>query len=141
MTSPEPSPARPPLNPAIRPGLAGEARITVGAEHLAPHTPKFSTPTMVMLIEQAAYSAVYPLLSQQQTVVGYEINVKHLAPADAGSDVVARSTLAHVAGNKLQFEVVVRLGDLTLGAAELRMAIVPQAIAAPPAAASSTGSQ
>ena len=139
MTSPEPSPARPPLNPAIRPGLAGEARITVGAEHLAPHTPKFSTPAMVMLIEQAAYSAVYPLLSQQQTVVGYEINVKHIA--DAGSDVVARSTLAHVAGNKLQFEVVVRLGDLMLGTAELRMAIVPQAIAAPPAAASSTGSQ
>jgi predicted thioesterase len=141
MTTPEPSPARPPLNPAIRPGLAGEARITVGAEHLAPHTPKFSTPAMVMLIEQAAYGAVYPLLHQQQTVVGYEINVKHLAPADAGSDVVARSTLAHVAGNKLQFEVVVRLGDLALGAAELRMAIVPQAIAAPPAAASSTGSQ
>ena len=126
MTTPEPSPARPPLNPAIRPGLAGEARITVGAEHLAPHTPKFSTPAMVMLIEQASYGAVYPLLHQQQTVVGYEINVKHLAPADAGSDVVARSTLAHVAGNKLHFEVVVRLGDLALGTAELRMAIVPQ---------------
>ena len=135
MTTPEPSPARPPLNPAIRPGLAGEARITVGAEHLAPHTPKFSTPAMVMLIEQASYGAVYPLLHQQQTVVGYEINVKHLAPADAGSDVVARSTLAHVAGNKLHFEVVVRLGDLALGTAELRMAIVPQAIPVPPAAA------
>ena len=134
MTTPEPSPARPPLNPAIRPGLAGEARITVGAEHLAPHTPKFSTPAMVMLIEQASYGAVYPLLHQQQTVVGYEINVKHLAPADAGSDVVARSTLAHVAGNKLQFEVVVCLGDLVLGTAELRMAIVPQALAVPPAA-------
>ncbi len=136
MTTPEPSPARPPLNPAIRPGLAGEARITVGAEHLAPHTPKFSTPAMVMLIEQASYGAVYPFLHQQQTVVGYEINVKHLAPADAGSDVVARSTLGHVAGNKLQFEVVVRLGDLVLGTAELRMAIVPQALAVPPAAAS-----
>ena len=134
MTTPEPSPARPPLNPAIRPGLAGEARITVGAEHLAPHTPKFSTPAMVMLIEQASYGAVYPLLHQQQTVVGYEINVKHIAPADAGSDVVARSTLAHIAGNKLQFEVVVRLGDLVLGTAELRMAIVPQALAVPPAA-------
>lgn len=134
MTTPEPSPARPPLNPAIRPGLAGEARITVGAEHIAPHTPKFSTPAMVMLIEQASYGAVYPLLHQQQTVVGYEINVKHLAPADAGSDVVARSTLAHVAGNKLQFEVVVCLGDLVLGTAELRMAIVPQALAVPPAA-------
>ena len=136
MTTPEPSPARPPLNPAIRPGLAGEARIRVGAEHLAPHTPKFSTPAMVMLIEQASYGAVYPLLHQQQTVVGYEINVKHLAPADAGSDVVARSTLAHVAGNKLQFEVVVCLGDLVLGTAELRMAIVPQAIAVLPAVAS-----
>ena len=89
---------------------------------------------MVMLIEQASYGAVYPLLHQQQTVVGYEINVKHLAPADAGSDVVARSTLAHVAGNKLQFEVVVCLGDLVLGTAELRMAIVPQALAVPPAA-------
>ena len=66
MTTPEPSPARPPLNPAIRPGLAGEARITVGAEHLAPHTPKFSTPAMVMLIEQASYGAVYPFLHQHK---------------------------------------------------------------------------
>ncbi len=79
---------------------------------------------MVMLMEQASYHAVLPLLHPDQTVVGYEVNVKHLAPADAGSLVSAQSVLADVSGNKLRFEVEVRHGDLLLGTAEHKMAIV-----------------
>ena len=60
---------------------------------------------MVMLMEQASYRAVLPLLHLDQTVVGYEVNVKHLAPADVGSLVTARSVLTDVSGNKLRFEV------------------------------------
>ena len=119
-------PVRLPINPAIRPGLAGETQLTVADEHLAPHTPKFSTPAMIMLMEQASYHAVLPLLHPQQTVVGYEVNVKHLAPADLGSDVEARSVLTDVSGNKLRFEVVAKLGDLVLGTAEHKMAVVPR---------------
>ena len=127
MANPDaPAPSRPSLNPAIRPGLAGEMELTVAAEHLAPHTPKFSTPAMVMLMEQASYSAIAPLLYPGQTVVGYEVNVKHLAPADAGSRVSGRSVLTDVSGNKLRFEVAVRHGDIILGAAEHKMAVVPQ---------------
>lgn len=124
----EPTQARLPIDPAIRPGLAGETHLTVGAEHLAPHTPKFSTPAMVMLMEQASYHAVLDLLHSRQTVVGYEVNVKHLAPADVGSTVRARSVLTDVSGNKLRFEVAVRLGDLLLGTAEHKMAIVTQSL-------------
>jgi predicted thioesterase len=130
VTTPGPSPARPPLNPALQPGLAGEASVTVAAEHLAPHTPKFSTPAMVMLMEQASFAVVSSLLYDGQTVVGYEVNVKHVAPADAGNRVVALSTLTDVSGNKLRFEVVARLGDLVLGTAEHKMAVVPQTSAA-----------
>ncbi len=129
MATPQPAPARPPLHPNIRAGLAGAARLVVGAEHLAPHTPKFSTPALVMLMEQASYAAVYPLLADGQTVVGYEVNVKHLAPADAGSHVTAQSTLTDVSGNKLRFAVEARLGELLLGTAEHKMAIVPQTTA------------
>ena len=124
-----PNPFRRPIDPALRPGLAGETRLTVGAEHLAPHTPKFSTPAMVMLMEQASYQATLPFLHPSQTVVGYEVNVKHLAPADAGSLVTARSVLTDVAGNKLRFEVEVRCGDLLLGTAEHKMAVVPRTTA------------
>ena len=81
---------------------------------------------MVMLMEQASYQAVLRLLRPQQTVVGYEVNVKHLAPADVGSVVSARSVLTDVSGNKLRFEVEARHGDLLLGTAEHRMAIVTQ---------------
>ena len=119
-------PLRPPLNAAIRPGLTGEVRLTVAAEHLAPHTPKFSTPAMVMLMEQASYATVAHLLYPGQTVVGYEVNVRHLEPADAGSVVWSRSVLTDVSGNKLRFEVEVRHGDIVLGAAEHKMAVVPQ---------------
>lgn len=118
--------SRPPLDPAIRPGLAGEVSLTVSDEHLAPHTPKFSTPAMVMLMEQASFAAVKSLLGPDLTVVGYEVNVKHLAPAGEGSRVTGRSTLTHVSGNKLRFEVVAQLGDLILGTAEHKMAVVPQ---------------
>lgn len=114
------------MNPAIKPGLAGEVELTVGQEHLAPHTPKFSTPAMVMLMEQASFAAVRPLLTDNQTVVGYEVNVKHLAPAGSGSRVIGRSTLTDVSGNKLRFEVVAQLGDVVLGTAEHKMAVVPQ---------------
>ena len=100
--------------------------MTVAAEHLAPHTPKFSTPAMVMLMEQASYHAVLHLLHPGQTVVGYEVNVKHLAPADAGSVVTARSVLTEVSGNKLRFNVEAYHGHLLLGTAEHRMAIVTQ---------------
>ena len=125
-TPSNPQSSRPPLHPAIRPGLAGEVQLTVGQEHLAPHTPKFSTPAMVMLMEQASFAAVKQYLTNEQTVVGYEVNVKHMAPANEGSRVMGRSTLTHVSGNKLRFEVVVHLGDLALGTAEHKMAIVPQ---------------
>ena len=67
-----------------------------------------------------------PLLHPQQTAVGYEVNVKHLAPADLGSEVAARSVLTDVSGNKLRFEVVAKLGDLVLGTAEHKMAVVPR---------------
>ncbi len=117
-------PSRLPIDPAIRPGLAGETQLTVAVEHLAPHTPKFSTPAMVMLMEQASYHAVLHLLHPDQTVVGYEVNVRHLAAADAGSIVTARSILTDVSGNKLRFEVEAHHGDLLLGTAEHRMAIV-----------------
>ena len=125
-TNNKPNPSRPPLNPAIKPGLVGEVDLTVADEHLAPHTPKFSTPAMVMLMEQASFAAIRPLLPDDQTVVGYEVNVKHLAPAGVGSRVTGRSTLTDVSGNKLRFEVVARLGDLVLGTAEHKMAVVPQ---------------
>ena len=75
---------------------------------------------------QASFAAVRPLLAESQTVVGYEVNVKHLAPAGVGSLVTGRSTLTDVSGNKLRFEVVARLDDVILGTAEHKMAVVPQ---------------
>ena len=125
---PAASGARRPLHPAIRPGLAGAVWLTVAAEHLAPHTPKFSTPALVMLMEQASYAAVRPLLAAGQTVVGYEVNVRHLAPAVLGDAVRGRSALLEVSGNKLRFAVTVHCGDTLLGTAEHRMAVVPQSV-------------
>ena len=81
---------------------------------------------MVMLMEQASYHAVLHLLHPDQTVVGYEVNVKHLAPADTGALVTARSILTDVSGNKLRFEVEARHGALLLGVAEHKMAVVPR---------------
>lgn len=115
---------RPSLNPAIRPGLAGEVELTVADEHLAPHVPKFCTPAMLMLIEQGCYRAVASLLYPDQTVVGYQFNIKHLVPAGVGDRVTARCTLTDVIYNRLEFSAQVQHKDTILGTAQLYLAVV-----------------
>ena len=117
---------RPALNPAIKAGLTGEAELIVAQEHLAPHVPKFCTPAMLFLIEQACYRAVSSLLYPGQTVVGYEFNIRHLAPAGIGDCVTARCTLTDVTFNRLEFSAQVQHDDTMLGTAQLYMAVVSQ---------------
>jgi predicted thioesterase len=65
----------------------------------------FSTPSMIMLMELASHAAVEALVPQGYTTVGYEVSVRHLAPAEPGSTVHVKSTLKEVDGKKLLFEV------------------------------------
>ena len=75
-----------------------------------------STPAMVAMMERTASKMVYPLLSDGQATVGFEVCVKHVAAAPAGSRCVARARLEEVVDErKLRFDVEVREGERTVG--------------------------
>ena len=85
----------------------------------------FATPAMIGLMEWASHEAVEGLLPEGHTTVGYEVHVRHLAPAPPGSTVVVTSRVAEVNGNKLLFEVACHLGDKLIGTGTHKRAIVP----------------
>ena len=85
----------------------------------------FATPAMIGLMEGAAHKAVDRLVPEGQTTVGYEVHVRHLAPAAPGSTVVVTARLTEVKGNRLYFDVFCHLGDKLIGSGTHKRAIVP----------------
>lgn len=112
----------------IRPGLEGRVERVVEGDLITKHVGgqgTFATPAMIGLMEWASHKALDGLLPEDQTTVGYEVHVRHLAPAKPGTTVVATSKLTEVKGNKLYFDVECRHGDKVLGSGIHKRAIVP----------------
>ena len=84
----------------------------------------FATPAMIGLMEGASHRAVEELLPEGKTTVGYEVHVRHLAPAAPGTSVVVTSRLTEVNGNKLFFEVFCHEGNKLIGSGTHKRAIV-----------------
>ncbi|GAC1510764.1 MAG: hypothetical protein NVS1B3_13570 [Candidatus Dormibacteraceae bacterium] len=84
----------------------------------------FSTPAMIGLMEITCHRSIETLLAEGQTSVGYEVHVRHLAPAAPGSTVTVTTRLAEVKGNKLYFEVECRQGERMIGSGIHKRAIV-----------------
>jgi predicted thioesterase len=75
-----------------------------------------STPGMIAMMERTAAMLVYPELDEGAATVGFEVCVKHVAGAPAGSTCVARAVLREIVdGRKLRFDVEVLEGDRTIG--------------------------
>jgi len=65
----------------------------------------FATPSMIALMENAAYSAVQPQLPEGMSTVGVSISAKHMAATPVGMKVWAAATLCEVDGRKLKFDI------------------------------------
>ena len=114
----------------VQPGLESRIERVIDASLLTTHAGGdgvFATPMMIMLMEQASHAAVEPTLPGGHTTVGYEVCVRHRAPARRGEAVVVTARLDEVEGNRLQFTVeCTRDGDGTLlGTGTHKRAIVP----------------
>jgi fluoroacetyl-CoA thioesterase len=112
----------------IRPGLEGRVERVVEGDLITRHVGGqgiFATPAMIGLMEWASHKALDGLLPENETTVGYEVHVRHLAPARPGTTVVATSRLTEVKGNKLYFDVECREGEKLLGSGTHKRAIVP----------------
>lgn len=110
--------------PKIHPGLKGQRQTIVCDHNVAGHVAKFSTPSMILLMEQASMNAVHEYLEEGQTSVGFEVNVRHMAPADIGATITARAELTEVERNRLTFRVEAYDGDRKLGEGTHRRAII-----------------
>ncbi len=108
----------------IRLGLQGQRQTIVCDHNVAGHVAKFSTPSMILLMEQASMNALDEYLEEGQTSVGFEVNVRHMAPADIGATVTAHAELTEVDRNRLTFRVEAYDGDRKLGEGTHRRAII-----------------
>jgi len=66
-----------------------------------------ATPVMIGLIEEAALKAVDSKLPEGYATVGYDLNVKHLAPTPLGMRVRAEARLEKIEDRKLNYSVKV----------------------------------
>jgi fluoroacetyl-CoA thioesterase len=75
-----------------------------------------STPGMIAMMERNAAVLSFESLPDGKATVGFEICVKHVAPAAEGARCTVHAKLREVAdGRKLRFDVEVREGDRTIG--------------------------
>jgi predicted thioesterase len=114
---------------ALRPGGTGVCERTVEEVHTTSHTgsPILSTPMMISMMESVAYHMVQPLLPPGSVTVGYEVHVKHKAPAPLGAVLGICSRLLEVDGRKLLFEVRVLQGEKIIGEGLIRRTIIQSA--------------
>jgi len=107
---------------SIRPGLNAEIEITVSETETAMHlssglVPVYATPALVALMENAAVRALEGHLSEGQTTVGGQIDVRHLAATPVGMKVRAHAELVEVSGRKLTFTIQAWDGTERIGEA------------------------
>ena len=94
----------------LKTGLRSRAEKTVAYEDTAKAVASglaevFATPSMIALMEQAAYTAVQPHLPEGTSTVGISIDAQHLAATPAGLRVWAEAELVAVDGRRLTFAV------------------------------------
>ena len=90
-------------------GAKGTFTLRVRPEHLANQfkdeiLPQvFSTPMMVLAMENAALEAVRPYLDRGESCVGTMVNVRHLAATPVGQQVRAEAEVTRVDDRQIAF--------------------------------------
>jgi fluoroacetyl-CoA thioesterase len=82
---------------------------TIGASVL-------STPGMIGMMERTAAALSFENLPESKATVGFEVCVKHVAPAAEGQTCTVHAKLREVEDDrKLRFDVEVKEGERTIG--------------------------
>ena len=112
----------------LKPGIEGRLERVVDGDLITKHVGgqgTFATPAMIGLMEITSHRSLEDLLPDGHTTVGYEVHVRHLAPAAPGTTIVVTTKLTEVKGNKLYFDVACHQGAQLLGSGIHKRAIVP----------------
>ena len=95
-------------------GLRGQVELIVASEHTAAHASNgvlpavLSSPRLLQLVEDAAYTLATRHLDQGYTSVGYEVVLEHLAPSEVGDHITAEVLLEAAEDRDLVFRFTVR---------------------------------
>ncbi len=65
----------------------------------------FSTPSMIALMEKAAFTLVQESLAEGESTVGTQMNVDHVKASKIGETITAKAILTEIDGRKLTFDV------------------------------------
>jgi fluoroacetyl-CoA thioesterase len=115
-----PDPERP-AEPTLSAGLERRDEFTVEGALVTDvggtiETSVLSTPGMIAMMERCSSVLSYENLPQGRATVGFEVCVKHVSAALAGTTCGVRSVLTEVIeGRKLRFDVEVTQDDRTIG--------------------------
>ena len=90
----------------LKEGLEGERKYTVKEEHTAKFLGSgdvsvLSTPSMIMMMENAARLLVEEYLPEGYTTVGTRVEVSHLRAAPLGAEITVKVKLIEVSGRKI----------------------------------------
>jgi len=116
----------------VPPGTRGEAETTVQfkntltawKDHLPP---VYSTPSMIGMMEAAAYNALEPFCEGDEVSVGTAINIVHRAPAVVGQTIQTEAVLESFDGRFYTFRVSSSNGLEIIGYGTIGRAIVSKA--------------
>ena len=111
-------------------GATGSFALTVAPQHLAIQfkdailPPVLATPMMILMMEQAAMSAIVPYLDAGETSVGMLVNVEHLAATPIAHAVRAEAEVMKVDGRRIEFRVAAFDEQEQIGRGTHRRAVV-----------------
>jgi len=91
----------------LEPGVQGVLERTVEAEHCTRRGDFdiFSTPNLVLLLEEAAIEGLAPHIRADQASVGSKVDIAHIAPTLRGQTVRAIATVTEVERRRVLFDI------------------------------------
>ncbi|MBE6040805.1 MAG: thioesterase [Clostridiales bacterium] len=94
----------------LKTGIKGKTELTVTLNETAASAGSgglevFSTPHMLALMENTAWSSVEPYMEEGKTTVGTHIDMAHLSASPVGAHITAESELVEIDRRRLVFRV------------------------------------
>jgi fluoroacetyl-CoA thioesterase len=102
-------------------GERGQFVHRVAPEHLANRfkdsilPPVFSTPYLVLIMENAALNAIKRYLESGESAVGTHIDVRHSVATPVGREVTGHAEVTHMEGRRILFRVWATDGQEEIG--------------------------
>lgn len=110
----------PPMKP-IPNGAQGQYALRVETAHLANRfkdsilPPVFSTPYLILIMENAALNAIKKYLEAGESAVGTRVDVRHLVATPVGHEVIGHAEVTGTDGRRIFFRVWAMDGEEEIG--------------------------